>query len=198
MSQRSAAGDALTALVLKVFRLNGQLLDIADRITEGTALTAARWQVLGAVLSGGLSVAEIGRTMGLTRQSVQRLADALVEDGLCEFLENPAHKRAKLLSPTARGFAAIDVIRPIQHSWANRVAADVGLAKLREVLAAIDALLAALDHPANQPEHELSGDGAGNQRAGAGTGRGSPGRAKGRTDPSGRSGTPRRPRGASR
>jgi DNA-binding MarR family transcriptional regulator len=143
-ARRSPGGDLLTELVLKVFRLNGELLEVAERIAAGSGLTAARWQVLGAVLPAPLSVAGVARNMGLTRQSVQRLADLLVEEGLCEYQDNPAHRRAKLLAPTARGWAAIERIRPIQRAWANEVAATVGEKELRTVNAIVDALLAAL------------------------------------------------------
>jgi len=145
--RRSPAGDALTELVLKVFRLNGRFLDAADDITAGTGLTAARWGVLGAVLRQPLSVAGIARSMGLTRQSVQRLADALVEEGLCAYQDNPAHLRAKLLAPTQRGRAAIDRVCPIQQAWANRVGAAVGDEALRAAIATVDAVLAALAAP---------------------------------------------------
>ncbi len=41
--------------------------------------------------------------MGLTRQSVQRIADLLVERGLAAYADNPAHRRAKLVTPTSAG-----------------------------------------------------------------------------------------------
>ena len=146
--RRSPAGDELTALVLQVFRLNGRLLDVADRITAGTPLTAARWQVLGAVLPGPQSVAGIARSMGLARQSVQRLADLLVEEGICEYRSNPAHRRAKLLVPTAKGRAAIERIHSIQVDWADRVGAELGSSELRRVNTTIGRLLATLDSTA--------------------------------------------------
>jgi DNA-binding MarR family transcriptional regulator len=68
--------------------------------------------VLGAVLGEPLPVAGIAREMGLTRQSVQRVADILVERGLAEYRENPAHRRAKLLVPTDEGRAALSRIGP--------------------------------------------------------------------------------------
>ena len=148
--QRSPAGDALTELLLKVFRLNGRFLDVAERITAGTGLTAARWQVLGAVLAAPLSVAGIARSMGLSRQSVQRLADALVADEFCEYRQNPTHRRAKLLAPAAGGWATIALIRPIQHDWANRVAQAVGERQLCAAVRTADAILAALDSPSTQ------------------------------------------------
>src|SRR5512135_3492795 len=104
--------EELSDLVLSIFRLNGFLLRAADRLTAGSGLTTARWQVLGAVLHEPLPVAAIARNMGLARQSVQRTADLLVEQGLCEYAPNPAHRRAKLLSPTARGLDSIGELTP--------------------------------------------------------------------------------------
>ena len=150
-ARRSSAGDALTDLVLKVFRLNGRFLDVAEQITAGTGLTAARWQVLGSVLREPLPVATVARNMGLARQSVQRLADLLVAEGLCEYRDNPAHRRAKLLAPTPAGWAAVDGIHPTQADWANRVAAAVGEDPLRAAIAAIDAVLATLASPQGKP-----------------------------------------------
>jgi DNA-binding MarR family transcriptional regulator len=88
--------------------------------------------------------------MGLTRQSVQRLADVLVGKGLCEYRPNPAHRRAKLLAPTARGWEAIEKIHPIQVAWADRVGAKVGRRELRAVNKTLDELLSTLDTPAGE------------------------------------------------
>lgn len=142
--------EELNDLALKVFRLNGRLLNAADRLTEGSGLTAARWQVLGAVLHEPLTVAAAARSMGLARQSVQRLANVLVEEGLCEFLPNPAHQRAKLLAPTDRGWKAIDQIRPGVIAWARRITALVGEDTVACASAAVDALLQALARPEGQ------------------------------------------------
>lgn len=141
---RTAAGDALTELVVKTFRLNGLFLAAAEQIARPVGLTAAWWQVLGGVLDEPRSVAGIAREMGLARQSVQRIADLLVERGLAEYRPNPAHQRAKLVAPTEAGWAAIRALGGTQHEWANRVAGSVGEAELRSALAAVDALIAAL------------------------------------------------------
>jgi DNA-binding MarR family transcriptional regulator len=90
------AGEALTDLVIRTFRLNGLFLAMGELMARPAGLTSARWQVLGAILREPLSVSAIARAMGLTRQSVQRLADALVSDGMAEYLRNPRHRRAKL------------------------------------------------------------------------------------------------------
>jgi DNA-binding MarR family transcriptional regulator len=48
-------------------------------------------------------VPQIGRSLGVPRQIVQRAANSLVAAGLVETLPNPDHKRAALLGPTAKG-----------------------------------------------------------------------------------------------
>ncbi|MER9184618.1 MarR family transcriptional regulator [Mesorhizobium sp. M0159] len=121
MTTRTEAANVLTELVLAVFRMSGSFLDAADRLAAPTGLTAARWQVLGAVLKEPKSVADIARDMGLARQSVQRLADILAAEGLAAYADNPAHRRAKLLSITDAGRAAVKNIGTRQHVWANRV-----------------------------------------------------------------------------
>lgn len=143
-TDRSAAGNALTEMVLRVFRLNGMFLAAAETIAEPSGLTAAWWQVIGAVLDQPRSVADAARHMGLARQGVQRIADLLVDKGLARYEANPVHRRAKLLAPAPLGRKAIERLRDRQHAWADRIAAQisaVSLAKVNEVLAEIKAAL---------------------------------------------------------
>ncbi|NEC75896.1 MarR family transcriptional regulator, partial [Streptomyces rochei] len=61
--------DLLSRAAVGVFRLNGRFLAVAEELARPAGLTAARWQVLGAVLSEPLPVSGIAREMGITRQS---------------------------------------------------------------------------------------------------------------------------------
>jgi hypothetical protein len=79
---RTAAGDAFSALVVQIFRLNGLLLSAGDALAEPAGQTSARWRVLAAVEDKPRSVAQIARAWGLARQSVQGVADVVVRDGL--------------------------------------------------------------------------------------------------------------------
>ena len=135
----------LSRAALTVFRLNGQFLALAEELARPAGLTAARWQVLGAVLTTPLPVAGIARAMGITRQSVQRLADILVAEGLAEYLPNPSHRRAKLLQPTDAGLAAVRRIDPPHAVAARRLAGEVGQDELAQTVEALAALSAALD-----------------------------------------------------
>ncbi|GKQ35850.1 MarR family winged helix-turn-helix transcriptional regulator [Streptomyces sp. A012304] len=146
--------DLLSRGALGVFRLNGQFLAVAEELARPAGLTAAWWQVLGAVLREPLPVAGIARAMGITRQSVQRIADLLVEKGLAEYRPNPAHRRAKLLAPTERGRAAITGIDPGHAAFADRLAEAYGEAELAEAVAALERLSKVLDElgpPVTEP-----------------------------------------------
>ncbi|MCQ9132437.1 MarR family winged helix-turn-helix transcriptional regulator [Streptomyces hilarionis] len=146
--------ELLSRSALGVFRLNGQFLAVAEELARPGGLTAARWQVLGAVLREPLPVSGIARAMGITRQSVQRIADLLVEGGLAEYRDNPAHRRAKLLAPTGRGRAAVTAIDPGHAAFADRLAREFGEAELAEavhVLERLSKVLDGLEPPVTQP-----------------------------------------------
>jgi DNA-binding MarR family transcriptional regulator len=136
--------EPLSDLVLSIFRLNGYLLRVSDRLTAGTGLTTARWQVLGAVLHEPLTVSAIARNMGLTRQSVQRTADLLVEEGLCRYSPNPAHRRAKLLSSTDRGLDSVRQLAPGVIAWSKRVRESVGDDVIDAATVSVKELISAL------------------------------------------------------
>jgi DNA-binding MarR family transcriptional regulator len=120
----NARTEALTELMLEVFRLNGRLLLSGDRLVADIGLTSARWQVLGAIALAGnrLPVAHIARNMGLTRQAVQRVVNELVAAGFVDFARNPYHRRAHLVVLTAQGSEAYTAAMDRQAPWANQLA----------------------------------------------------------------------------
>ena len=135
--QPGSASEAFTELVLEIFRTNGRLLATGDRLAMPVGLTSARWQVLGAIDAGPRSVAQIARDMGLTRQSVQRLANVLAAEAIVSFAENPAHKRAKLVQLTPRGRAMLDRISCIQVDWARQMADGLTPEELQSAFATL-------------------------------------------------------------
>ena len=139
------AGTLLTEVVIATFRLNARLMDAAQRLAAEGGLTAAWWQVLGGILDEPRTVPEIGRRMGMTRQGVQRVADLLVEHGLAEYRSNPAHRRAKLVACTEAGYWAVRRISLAQHPWANRIGERLAAGELRDALATMNRLIAALE-----------------------------------------------------
>jgi DNA-binding MarR family transcriptional regulator len=56
-------------------------------------------------LLGPLTVPQIAQMRPTSRQRMQRLADELAREGLVEFVDNPKHRRSKLVRLTRKGDA---------------------------------------------------------------------------------------------
>jgi DNA-binding MarR family transcriptional regulator len=120
-AKRTPSGDALTDLILDLFRVNNLLLTAGDRLVSRLGLTSARWQVLGAIVRAERSqpVAWLARDMGANRQNLQRIINDLHEDGLVRFAANPHHRRAQLVVLTDKGKRAYEAAMDLQAPWVN-------------------------------------------------------------------------------
>ena len=125
---------------LTVSRLHGRLLAAHDRMARTSGLTAARWQILETVAERPRTVSETARHLGTRRQSVQRIADTLVDAELAEYLPNPAHSRARLLTPTEEGHEALRGPGPERTRMAEALLTELGEDELRHTLARLEAL----------------------------------------------------------
>ena len=132
---RTPAGDALSALAIQVLRLKGPSPAAGDALAGPAGQTSARWQVLAAVEKRPTPVADVARMLGLARQSVQRVADVLAEEG-SSLRRQPGPRRAKLPRLTPRGRATLSAIQDTQRAWANRLGAEIGEPELRRTLPA--------------------------------------------------------------
>jgi DNA-binding MarR family transcriptional regulator len=124
-------------LVAEVFELAGALRRDGEAIAKLAGQTQARWQVMWIAATGRLSVAMIARRLGLARQSVQRVADAIVADGHATFEPNPDHQRSPLLILTSAGQAVLDTIndKSRQRNLQNAtVLGEDAIADLRRLL----------------------------------------------------------------
>jgi DNA-binding MarR family transcriptional regulator len=129
---RTAEGDAATAVVLELFRVNGLLLAAGNRLAAREGLTAARWQVLGAVALVGrpLTVPQIARRMGLTRQAVQASVNRLLAEALVEARDNRDHRRSPLIGVTELGSQKYAAVDRRQARWINELAAGLKITDL--------------------------------------------------------------------
>lgn len=137
-----AKADALTRLLLTMFRSNNLALAWGDRIVAPLGLTSARWQILGAVVQADRPqpVAWLARDLGANRQNVQRIINDLAADGLISFEANPHHKRAQLVVLTAKGQRTYDAAIALYNPLAAELAAglpDEDIAAAQRVLAAL-------------------------------------------------------------
>ena len=121
--QRTPAGEAVTNLMLDLFRLNNRLLTAGDRLVSGLGLTSARWQILGAIVAAERPepVAWLARNLGANRQNVQRIINDLQKEGLVVFQTNPHHRRAQLVFLTDKGKQSFDAAMRLQTPWVNHL-----------------------------------------------------------------------------
>lgn len=119
--KRTPAGDAVTNLILDLFRLSNRLLTAGDRLVSRLGLTSARWQILGAIVAAERPepVAWLARNLGANRQNVQRIVNDLKKEGLVIFQPNPHHRRAQLVVLTVKGRQRFDAAMGLQAPWIN-------------------------------------------------------------------------------
>jgi DNA-binding MarR family transcriptional regulator len=159
-------GEAATEVILRVFQANGLLLANGDRVAGEEGLTSARWQVLGAVALANrpLTVPQIARRMGLTRQSVHATVGRLVDTGLVDLLPNADHRRSQLVGLTDRGQAKYAALDRRQAEWVNVLADGLDPADLRVAARLVGELARRLEQDAPPGAGRAGGDGMGARR----------------------------------
>ena len=134
---RSPAGEAFNQVLELVLRLHGSFTAAGEALAKPAGQSLARWVVLDQCRDAPATVSDIARQLRLARQSVQRIADLLVADGLCAYRANPHHQRAKLLELTQAGRSALYAIDTAQHSWCDRLGNMIGKTTLHRTAAAL-------------------------------------------------------------
>jgi DNA-binding MarR family transcriptional regulator len=131
MPKHAREGAAITELILSIFLANGRIMRAGDALLKDLDLTGTRWQVLGAIEDGPRTVAQIARRFELSRQGVLWIVQSLLEEGFVEYVDNPDHKRAKLLIFTERGRQTYAEVTRRQLHWSNELGADFNVEELQ-------------------------------------------------------------------
>jgi len=82
-------------------------------------------------LLGPLTVPQIAQMRPTSRQRMQRLADELAAEGLVEFIDNPKHRRSKLVQLTAKGDARYRAMNLRLMTIASTLGADLSEGDVR-------------------------------------------------------------------
>jgi DNA-binding MarR family transcriptional regulator len=138
----NTAADAMVELIGQSFRLNSRLQITADRMSRDVGLSAARWQVLNAIAQATrpATISDIARWMGLARQSVQQVGDALAKDGLITYQPNPKHQRASLVVVTKKAAKLLKQLDERRYAWAREVATMLPVADIKVASEVLDAV----------------------------------------------------------
>ena len=71
------------------------------------------------------------------------LSTRVRREGWATWSDNPRHRRARLLTPTPTGVAAVEACRDAQHAWADAVGAEFDLAELDRLRSLVGRVVAA-------------------------------------------------------
>ena len=101
-----------------------QMAQLREQMARRAGATRASWRVLAAAVGLGRTVPQLARRLGVKRQSVQRLADQLVESGRARYETNPDHRRSPLLKLTESGEAALKTLQRELTDWESDLGAE--------------------------------------------------------------------------
>ena len=140
--KKTPASNALTDLIRAVLRMSAHAQKVGTILTRDLNLSNARWQTLGELnaCQERLTVSQLARLMGLTRQSVQRLINEMAEDGLVAFVENPADQRARHVLLTDNGRATYQDALEREWQWTNAIADSFEQSELERAAALVEAV----------------------------------------------------------
>jgi DNA-binding MarR family transcriptional regulator len=131
----TSKGEAITDLMLEVaqffFRLRalGQKTGLISNWGAGTY-----GFIRSLALIGPLTVPQIAQMRPTSRQRMQRLADELAAEGLVEFVDNPRHRRSKLVRLTHRGQARYRALSGRLLEIASTMGPDLSEADIRKTI----------------------------------------------------------------
>lgn len=136
MSREDNSGDSpplLTLLQRGVRWFSDELLErLADAGVD--PITPAHTAVLGNLDDeAGLSIAELARRAGVTRQTMHRAVTQLVDEGLLASTPGPGFPRSSLIKLTAAGRQRRDVASGILQELEQHLADRLGTAALAQL-----------------------------------------------------------------
>jgi DNA-binding MarR family transcriptional regulator len=98
--------DAITELMLEVAQCFFRIRAVGQKTGLITSWGGGAFGFMRSLaLLGPLTVPQIAQMRPTSRQRMQRLADDLAAEGLVRFIENPKHRRSKLVQLTRKGDA---------------------------------------------------------------------------------------------
>jgi DNA-binding MarR family transcriptional regulator len=99
-------GEAIAELMLDVAQFFFRIRALGQKTGLITTWGGGAFGFMRSLaLLGPLTVPQIAQMRPTSRQRMQRLADELAGEGLVEFIDNPSHRRSKLVRLTPKGHA---------------------------------------------------------------------------------------------
>lgn len=118
--------EALLQALIDVVWTAHKLRAVGGRTGAVNAAGGGTWGILHTlVCDGPKTVPQIARMRPVARQHIQTMANELAVEGLVEFIDNPAHKRSKLVAITRAGKTRYTAIKSQLLELAGEIAKDL-------------------------------------------------------------------------
>lgn len=126
-------GAHFAELVDEVLRLHGRVVSLrkSSEVGNSTQVIVLASIVLAAEPP---TVARIARSLGYSRQAIQKVADGLVAEGYAVYADNPYHKKSRNLMPTEAGQKAYELANQGSAEWTRRISDGLDIEKLKLTL----------------------------------------------------------------
>lgn len=135
----------LTRVVRRLFHKLGHGV---SALHQDMGVSAGMRAVLESVIDGGpQTVPQMARVRPVTRQHIQGLVNELLDGGYVEYVDNPAHKRSKLVSPTERGLETFKRMRERENEVFKRVPVKATAAELEAATRVLRTLITSFESP---------------------------------------------------
>jgi DNA-binding MarR family transcriptional regulator len=134
---------ALTQAVRGVFN---RLKALGDELHGDLDVTTAMRAVMETLSEAGpMTVPQIAKLKGVTRQHIQLLADALIEGGFASVKENPAHRRSSLIALTDKGRRTFTKMRAREAPLIEELSSEFEAQELERATGVLTRLMARIE-----------------------------------------------------
>ena len=131
----SSKDEAVADLMLEVAQFFFRLRAVGQKTGLITSWGGGAFGFMRSLaLIGPLTVPQIAQMRPTSRQRMQRLADELVAEGLVEFIDNPRHRRSKLVRLTPKGDARYSELSARFLAIASTMGTDLSEADIRNTI----------------------------------------------------------------
>ena len=136
----------LVRLIEEIRLASDRMRTIADNTHEDLGITASLRVVLETLQrSGPQTVPDMARMRKVSRQHIQKIVDAMIEQGLVEHQLNPAHKRSPIIRLRPQGKQVFTQISHREKAILETLDASLGEADIAAAAETLRAFTRALD-----------------------------------------------------
>jgi DNA-binding MarR family transcriptional regulator len=123
-------------LVYETTALHHRMKIVVQHLHGGGELAAGKRGILkGIELRGPQTVPQMARARPVSRQHIRASLEPLLAEGLVQYVDNPHHKRSKLVDLTPKGAARLAAINRRENEFFNELQEYFGGRDVREAAA---------------------------------------------------------------